>query len=132
MEQKIEGLLRLLKIEFILAWVVIIALIAGYECEVLEEGALVGNANAEYVAQLTGVLLAICLIPMSLRIFNLSLTKYIIIGQWILPVFFVVVWQSWQLCYAYQAEDVCFLNLTCRKQKGRIYDERHYSSCTGA
>lgn len=29
------------------------------------------------VAQLTGVLLAICLIPMSLRIFNLSLTKYI-------------------------------------------------------
>lgn len=77
MEQKINGLLRLLKIEFVVMWVLVIALIAGYECGLLEEGSLVGKASAEYVAQLTGVLLAICLIPMSLRIFNLSLTKYI-------------------------------------------------------
>lgn len=77
MEKKIENLLRLLKIEFFVAIVIIIALVAGYEFDVLEEGTLVGNANAEYIAQLTGVLLAICLIPMSLRIFNLSLTRYI-------------------------------------------------------
>ena len=77
MEKKIEILLRLLKIEFAVAWIIIIGLIAGYETGILEEGVLVGNARAEYIAQLTGVLLAICLIPMSLRIFNLSLTKYI-------------------------------------------------------
>lgn len=77
MERKIDGLLRLLRIEFVMMWVVVIALVAGYECGLLEEGSLVGNAIAEYAAQFTGVLLAICLIPLSLRIFNLSLTKYI-------------------------------------------------------
>lgn len=77
MEKKIDRLLRLLKIEFAIMWVIIIALMAVYENGILEEGVLVGNASAEYIAQLTGVLLAICLIPMSLRIFNLSLTKYI-------------------------------------------------------
>ena len=77
MEKKIDRLLRLLKIEFAVTWVVIICLIAGYENGILEEGTLIGNSRAVYIAQLTGVLLAICLIPMSLRIFNLSLTKYI-------------------------------------------------------
>lgn len=77
MEKKIKALLTLLKIEFYAMWVIVIGLIAGYECGILEEGVLIGNDNAIYVAQLTGVLLAICLIPMSLRIFNLSLTKYI-------------------------------------------------------
>lgn len=77
MEKKIKVLLTLLKIEFYAMWVIVIGLIAGYECGILEEGVLIGNDNAMYMAQLTGVLLAICLIPTSLRIFNLSLTKYI-------------------------------------------------------
>lgn len=77
MEKKIHGLLRLLKIEFAMVWVIVVLLVAGYEYGILEEGTLIGNAKAEYMVQLTGVLLAICLIPMSLRIFNLSLTKYI-------------------------------------------------------
>ena len=77
MEKKIDRLIRLLKIEFAVTWVVIICLIAGYENGILEEGTLIGDSRAVYIAQLTGVLLAICLIPMSLRIFNLSLTKYI-------------------------------------------------------
>lgn len=77
MEKKIKVLLALLKVEFYAMWVIVIGLIAGYECGIMEEGVLIGNDSAMYVAQLTGVLLAICLIPMSLRIFNLSLTKYI-------------------------------------------------------
>lgn len=77
MEKKIKALLMLLKIEFYAMWVIVIGLIAGYESGILEEGVLIGDDSAMYVAQLTGVLLAICLIPMSLRIFNLSLTKYI-------------------------------------------------------
>lgn len=77
MEKKIKALLMLLKIEFYAMWVIVIGLIAGYEYGILEEGVLIGDDSAMYVAQLTGVLLAICLIPMSLRIFNLSLTKYI-------------------------------------------------------
>lgn len=77
MEKKIAQLIGLLKIEFVFMWLIIAGVILAYEYGVLEEGTLVGNANAEYLSQLTGVLLAICLIPMSLRIFNLSLTRYI-------------------------------------------------------
>ena len=85
-----------------------------------------GNANAEYVAQLTGVLLAICLIPMSLRIFNLSLTKYI---KNLNIEKALKSYRRWSEVRIILLLVVAVFNI---KQKGRIYDERHYSSCTGA
>lgn len=77
MEKIIGKLLRILRIEFFALWLVVVALISCYETGFIESGTLIGNAKALYVAQLTGVLLCVCFIPMSLRIFNLSLTGYI-------------------------------------------------------
>ena len=77
MEKKIESLLRILKIEYSLMWILIFAVVASYEADLLPQGAVVGNARAEYLVQLTGVLMAICLIPMSLRMFGLFITRYV-------------------------------------------------------
>lgn len=77
MKEKINSLLKVLKIEYILMWLLVLAVIVLYETDILLQGTMVGNAKAEYMSQLTGVLLTICLIPVSLRMFGLFLTKYI-------------------------------------------------------
>ena len=53
MEKKIENLLMLLKMEFVVAIVIIIALITGYEYGILEEGTLVGSYVIAYFQSFT-------------------------------------------------------------------------------
>lgn len=58
-------------------WVLTVLLAALYECDILPQGLFAGDAQMEYIMQVTSILLTICLIPLSLRLFNLSLTRHI-------------------------------------------------------
>lgn len=77
MEKELKRLIRILKAEYALMWVLTVLLAALYECDILPQGLFAGDAQMEYIMQVTSILLTICLIPLSLRLFNLSLTRYI-------------------------------------------------------
>ncbi len=77
MEKEIKQLLRLLQGEYILLWALPLLLVALYEMGVLTEGLYADNAQMDYILQTAGILLAIVLIPVSLRLFSLSLVKYV-------------------------------------------------------
>ena len=70
-------LLRVLEAEFALFWILVVAGCVLYETDVLPQGGMVGDAQAEYILQTVGILLTVCLIPLSLRMFSLSLTRYV-------------------------------------------------------
>ncbi len=75
MKNRIKRLLNCLKIEYALFWGICVLTTACYELEVLPQGMLVNNPRTAYMLQTTGVLLAVVMIPMSLRLFSLSLIK---------------------------------------------------------
>lgn len=75
MEKKIRQLLRYLQIEYVAVWVLPLLLVALYETGVMTEGAYAGDVRMDYVLQTVGILLAVGLIPLSLRLFSLSLVK---------------------------------------------------------
>ena len=77
MEKELKSLRRILKAEYALMWVLTVLLAALYECDILPQGLFAGDAQMEYIMQVTSILLTICLIPLSLRLFNLSLTRHI-------------------------------------------------------
>ncbi len=77
MEKELKHLIRILKAEYALMWVLTVLLAALYECDILPQGLFAGDAQMEYIMQVTSILLTICLIPLSLRLFNLSLTRHI-------------------------------------------------------
>ncbi|ADY35616.1 hypothetical protein Bacsa_1027 [Phocaeicola salanitronis DSM 18170] len=77
MEKELKRLIRILKAEYALMWVLTVLLAALYECDILPQGLFAGDAQMEYIMQVTSILLTICLIPLSLRLFNQSLTRYV-------------------------------------------------------
>jgi hypothetical protein len=64
-----------LQIEYVAVWVLPLLLVALYETGVMTEGAYAGDVRMDYVLQTVGILLAVGLIPLSLRLFSLSLVK---------------------------------------------------------
>ena len=78
MEKELKRLVRILKGEYALLWILSLLLAALYECGLLPQGILAGDAQTEYILQVTGILLTVCLIPLSLRLFSLSLTRHIV------------------------------------------------------
>lgn len=77
MEKEIKRLLHCLQGEFILSWMLVLLLVVLYEADILPQGIMVGDVRMGYMLQSAGVLLAIGLIPVSLRLFSLSLTRYV-------------------------------------------------------
>ena len=75
MENRIKRLLTCLKIEYILFWVLPMLLVSFYELEILPEGLLVNDPRSGYGVEVAGILLAVTLIPLSLRLFSLSLMQ---------------------------------------------------------
>ena len=71
MEKKIRQLLRYLQIEYVAVWVLPLLLVALYETGVMTEGAYAGDVRMDYVLQTVGILLAVGLIPLSLRLRSL-------------------------------------------------------------
>lgn len=70
-------MLGCLRLEYIGVWVLPLVLVLLCETGCLPEGGYVGDGRAEYVLQTVGILLAVGFIPLSLRLFSLSLVKYV-------------------------------------------------------
>lgn len=77
MKKELDCLLWRLRVEYLLLWGIVALLVGLYEADWLPQGALVGDGKADYVMQVAGILLAVGLIPFSLRLFSLSLTQYV-------------------------------------------------------
>lgn len=77
MEEEIRLITRRLKLQYALLWIVPMAVMLLFETGTLPEGMWAGNGSAMYVAETIGILLAIVCIPLSLRLFNLVLTRKI-------------------------------------------------------
>ena len=75
MEKQIKQLVTCLKIEYALFWALLLLLVTLYEFEVLQEGALIDEPQTEYMVKAAGILLAVTLIPLSLRLFSLSMVQ---------------------------------------------------------
>lgn len=71
-------LIRKLKIEYTIFWLLAILLLALYESGLFAEGVLLTEPLTCYIAQTVGILLTLCLIPFSLKMFSLALFKRII------------------------------------------------------
>lgn len=77
MEKKIKQLLLCLQLEFALLWLLPLLLVVFYEAGWLTEGIYADDVRMNYILQTLGILLAIGLIPFSLRLFSMSLVKYV-------------------------------------------------------
>lgn len=77
MEKEIKQLLQWLQLEYVWVWVLPLVLVALYETGVMTEGAYAGDVRMDYILQTVGILLAVGLIPLSLRLFSLSLVKHV-------------------------------------------------------
>ena len=75
MEEAVRKLLRCLKIEYAVFWLLTMLAVALYELDVLYQGVLVGDVRTTYMLEVLGILLTVCLIPFSLRLFSLSLVR---------------------------------------------------------
>ncbi|EJW98588.1 hypothetical protein, membrane [gut metagenome] len=73
MKTKLRQLLRVLQLEYLGFWVFSLLLVFLYEQEIFVEGFYAGDATMDYVLQSLGILLALVLIPLSLRLFSFSL-----------------------------------------------------------
>ena len=75
MDEKVKSLLRCLRIEYILFWALMLLTVVLYEAEVLPQGVYVNDPKISYMLEVLGILLAVCLIPLSLRFFSVSLAR---------------------------------------------------------
>ena len=75
MEKKIKQLLQFLQMEYLLVWILPLLLVILYETGFMTEGVYAGDVRMDYILQTVGILLAVGLIPLSLRLFSLSLVK---------------------------------------------------------
>jgi hypothetical protein len=77
MKAQINQLLKILRGMYLMLWILPILLCVLYETGILTDGIFCGDARMEYMLQTVCILLTICLIPLSLRLFNLNLVKHI-------------------------------------------------------
>ncbi len=75
MDKRINRILKCLQAEYIVMWILPLLLVFLYETGVMNEGALAGDVRMDYILQTIGILLVVGLIPVSLRLFSLSLVK---------------------------------------------------------
>ena len=76
-KKELNRLLWHLQVEYMLLWGIVALLVGLYETDWLPQGVLVGDGQADYAMQVAGILMAVGLIPFSLRMFSLSLTRYV-------------------------------------------------------
>lgn len=77
LEKETDKLVRCLKGEYYSFWALALVLMGAYELGVLEEGALAHDGRMCYIWQTVGVMLALGLIPISMKMFSLALQKRI-------------------------------------------------------
>ena len=72
MKEQVNQLLKVLRGTYMILWVLPVVLCVLYETGVFPEGIYAGDARMEYMLQTVCILLTVCLIPFSLRLFNLT------------------------------------------------------------
>ena len=77
MKEQVNQLLKVLRGTYMILWVLPVVLCVLYETGVFPEGIYAGDVRMEYMLQTVCILLTVCLIPFSLRLFNLNLVKRI-------------------------------------------------------
>ena len=75
MEERINKTVKYLQAEYIMIWILPIVLVILYETGIMTEGDYAGDARMDYILQTIGILLTVGLIPLSLRLFSLSLVN---------------------------------------------------------
>ena len=75
MKEQIKRILTIQRAAFLGVWTAPLLIVILNETGVFQKGIHQGNVQMEYIFQYVGILLAICLIPFALRIFNLNLVK---------------------------------------------------------
>ncbi len=75
LKKETDNLVKRLKREYCLFWVLALVLLAAYELGWMEEGTLAHDGQMCYLLQTLGVLLALGLIPFSLKMFSLAILR---------------------------------------------------------
>lgn len=76
-EESSKKVFRRLQAEFIVVWLLVIGLFGLYETGILEEGILAHDGRVCYILQTASILLTLCLIPASLKMFGQAMGKSI-------------------------------------------------------
>lgn len=77
MEEQIRRVLKSLKIQYISFWIIPLLLVAVGEAGLLPVGIKADSARAVYVFETVGILLTAILVPLSLKLFSMVLSKQI-------------------------------------------------------
>ncbi len=72
---EIKKIARRLLAEYLMMWLLALAIVLLYETGVMEEGVLAHDGNLCYILQTATILLALFAIPASLKMFSMVLTK---------------------------------------------------------
>lgn len=75
---KINKIVRRLWAEYMLMWLLSLGIVLMYETGVIEEGAWAHDGRICYILQTASILLTLCLIPVSLKMFSVVLKKRIL------------------------------------------------------
>lgn len=77
MQEHIKRVTTILKTQYIIFWLIPIAVFLCFEADLLPTGIYVGDGAKQYVWETLGVLLAIVCVPLSLKLFSFVLRKKI-------------------------------------------------------
>lgn len=77
MDEQVKTLARILQIQYWVFIIFAIAYSAAYEVGWLEEGLYAGDVRKQYIWETAGILVAVLLVPLSLKLFSVIMTKKI-------------------------------------------------------
>lgn len=77
MEKKIKQVVQNLKIQYVLFWLVPVILLILFETNVFNIGIYADDPTQQYIWETAGILIAIGLVPLSLKLFSVILKKKI-------------------------------------------------------
>lgn len=75
--EEIKKLVLQQRIEYAVFWIVALGMAVCYESGILPDGIYAGDVRMEYYLETSGILLAMVIIPLSLKLFSLALVKRI-------------------------------------------------------
>lgn len=75
---EIKKIVRRLWMEYLLVWLLSLGIVVLYETGVMEEGTWAHDGRICYVLQTVTILLTLCLIPVSLKMFSAVLNKRVL------------------------------------------------------
>lgn len=78
MDEQIKKLVRILQIQYWLFISLAIAYCAVYEIGWIEEGIYAGDVRLQYIWETIAILTTVILVPLSLKLFNIVMTKKVV------------------------------------------------------